>query len=699
MRILFYVLIHLMTKRMFCLIIILSLFSLNSFSFNDYIPSTDSILHVAGEEVVVTKHQGKKMTGLSVGKISFNPGAVSALPSLFGNTDLLRLLELTPGVQNAGDANTNLYIKGGDSGQNLLLYNNVPLYTPGHLLGFFSLFNSDPISSLELNKTGINARYGGRLSSVIDATTKNKVPEKVSIKGNVGLLSSQATLELPLGNKFGLYISGRKTYLELLMQPILNATINNNAKNEVEDLNYDFHDANITFVGELSNKDKITVDAFLGRDNFNISDNDLLLNGMLNWKSTLLSAKWDRQIAESLLSQQIYAVSYENELATNQAEMNINVMSKIQDVGYKNKYLFRVYGLPFEVGLQYAFHEITPQTYNIINTEQKYNLNTPVISRAHDAGLYTSSNFSLTPQLSADLGLRYNLFVQDKAFQSVEPRVLLRYQLNETTIFRVVYNRQNQYLNRLSPSSVGIPLDFWITTSDEIPPQSGNEYSLGYFQSFHNDAFELSGEIYYRTMNNANEYSQNFISGQENSYIDNVFVGTGRSYGVGVLLKKNYGKFTGWLSYALGRSERTFDNINEGKAFPTRFDRRHDLSLVTAYTLNEKWDASVVYVYATGNAYTLPSSWYFINNAPVKEYGKYNGSRMPNYNRTDFSVNYWFRKDNGINFSVYNAFMVNNPVYIFMNIVQEEETGVLKVEIKQKKLYTVIPSISWRFKF
>ena len=693
-----------LTKHIFCLIVIFfflyfDLYSNTDCLLNDSILSADSTLYVVGEEVIVTKSQNKKMTGLSVGKVTFNPAAVSNLPSLFGNTDLLRLLELTPGAQNSGDANTNLYVKGGDSGQNLLLYNNVPLYTPGHLLGFFSLFNSDPVSSLELNKTGINARYGGRLSSVIDVTTKNKVPEKASIKGNVGLLSSQVALELPLGNKFGLYVSGRKTYLELLMQPILNATVNNNAKNKVEDLDYNFYDTNITLVGQLSDKDKITVDAFLGRDNLNISDNDLLLNGTLNWKSTLLSVRWDKQLDETLFSQQIYAVSYDNELLTSQAKMNINMMSKIQDLGYKNKYLFRLYDLPFEVGLQYAFHEITPQTYNIINAEQKYNLDNPAISRAHDAGLYTSSNLSLSSQLSVDLGLRYNLFVQDKTFHSIDPRVLLRYQLNETTVFRAVYNRQNQYMNKLSPSSVGIPLDFWIAASDKIPPQSGNEYSLGYFQSFHNDAFELSGEVYYRTMNNVNEYSQNFISGQNDSYIDNVFVGTGRAYGVGMLLKKNYGKFTGWISYALGRSERTFDEINDGKTFPARFDRRHDLSLVTAYTFNEKWDASIVYAYATGNAYTLPSSWYFINNTPVKEYGKYNGSRMPDYNRTDLSVNYWFRKDNGINFSVYNAFIVNNPIYIFMNIRQNEETGIVEVDIKQKKLYTIIPSVSWRFKF
>jgi hypothetical protein len=187
--------------------------------------------------------------------------------------------------------------------------------------------------------------------------------------------------------------------------------------------------------------------------------------------------------------------------------------------------------------------------------------------------------------------------------------------------------------------------------------------------------------------------------GQIDAYSDDILTGNGRAYGLEIILKKNYGKLTGWVSYTLGRSERTFDAINQGKTFPARFDRRHDLSLAASYTFNEKWEASFVYVYATGNAYTLPSSWYFINNMPVKEYGDYNSARMPAYNRTDLSLNYWYRKGNGFNFSIYNLFMINNPVYIFMNVKQNEDTGNIQVSVKQKKLYTIVPSVSWRFKF
>lgn len=693
-----------MYKSGFCLIIAILFFNIQLFSqsketFNDSIASGDSIWRVSGNEIIITKQVEKKITGLSVGKISLDPASVSQLPSMLGNTDLLKLLELTPGVQNSGDANTHMYVRGGDPGQNLLLYNGVPLYTPGHLLGFFSLFNAGHIASLEMSKTGTNASYGGRLSSVIDVKTKKTLPDKASVEGNIGLLSSQASLQLPLNDKFGLYLSGRTTYIELLMQPLLDATINRKTKNKVEELDYRFSDLNITLLGKLSEKDKLTIDAFVGKDKFNILDNDFLLNGMLNWKNTLLSAQWERRMDEHYFSQQIYMSEYANLLSMNQAKMNINIQSGIRDAGYKNKYSFSIRDISFETGLQYTFHKIRPQNYEIINLAQQYHADAPSRLEAQDAALYLASSFSIVPRLTAEWGIRYNLFYHNRLFQSVEPRLALRYRVQTDASLRINYSRQNQYLHLLNASSVGIPLDFWTIASSQIRPQSGDEFSAGYFRSFDNDNWELSGEIYYRALKQVKEYNTAIISGQTDSYVNHIFSGNGRAYGLEVILKKNYGKLTGWMSYTLGRSERTFDAINQGKTFPAQFDRRHDLSIAASYSFNKKWDASLVYVYATGNAYTLPSSWYFINNTPVKEYGDYNSARMPAYNRTDLSLNYWYRKDNCFNFSVYNLFMISNPIYIFMNVKQDEDTGNLVISVKRKKLYTLIPSVSWRFKF
>ena len=655
--------------------------------------SSDSIsMQIFGEEIEVIGQKNETGMRAMGGKITVTPANISALPSMQGNTDLLKLLELTPGVQNSGDANTNLYIRGGEGGQNLLLYNGVTLYTPGHLLGFFPLFNSDHISMLELNKTGIHAKYGGRLSSVIRVEGKNTLPAKAGISGNIGLLASQATVSIPIGKKQGLFLSGRKTYIDFLLKPVL--------KNQIENAGYDFYDTNVTWIGEFSANNKITVNAFFGDDKLQLSERELYLEGKLNWSNQALSLQWDTKINNQNFSQQVYGSAYKNRLNISQAEIGLRLSSSIQDIGYRNNYTFSIAKIPIDVGLQYAHHEITPQIYNMWNMEQTYFSETPAVQHAHDGGLYIHSAIPLASRLRAELGLRYNLFYQETFFHNLDPRVMLRYWATNEIALRLSYDRQHQYINLLSPSSIGIPTDFWVAVSGDIPPQSGDQFSAGYAQSFPNANLELSAEIYYRHMNNLTEYSQNFLNGQNGSYAENILLGNGKAYGLEVMLKKNSGKLNGWISYALGRSERNFDEINNGKTFPARFDRRHDLSIVGSYTFNRKWDISAIYAFATGGAYTLPSSWYLINNTPVKEYGDYNAARMPNYNRMDLSVNYWFKKGrNGINFSIYNLFMVRNPIYVFLHVEKNENSGQMEVQVKEKTLYRIVPSISWRFKF
>lgn len=677
--------------------------SLNAFPFNaislagDSIATNDTLVYRPLQEVEITRQTEKSMTGLSVGKIVLNPGKAANLPSLLGNTNLLKLLELTPGVQNSGDANTNIYIRGGDAGQNLLLYDDAPLFTPGHLLGFFPLFNADHISSMEMIKSGTASRYGGRLSSILNVNTMRRIPEKTTAMGNIGLLSSQITLDIPIGERFGVKVSGRKSYIELLMQPILNLTVNNNAENELQDLDYRFFDTNLSLTGRLSERETLSINALWGEDRFGISDGDYLLNGVLKWSNALVSAQWQRDAEDYSFGQHLYLSSFKNKLLTNQAEMQIDLNSDIREIGYKNKYRFSIQNHPVELGLHYAYHNIQPQDYNILNLTTE----NPAVARihAHSAAAYIASSLPITPALGLDWGIRYSFFLNGKDFHGLEPRLALHYRLKDNILLRASYDRHKQYLNMLNPGSIGLPLDFWTAASSQLPPQSGSQFTLGYYQSLPGDSWELSGELFYRSMSKLNEYFQTIIDRENKPYIDNVFIGKGKAYGLELMIKKNYGRLTGWLSYTLSKSERSFPELNEGKTFPARYDRRHDLSLVTSYSFNSRWDLSLVYTYATGNAYTLPSSWYFINGAPVKEYGAYNGARMPDYNRTDISLSYWFRKDNGLNLSIYNLFVVDNPIYIFLNVKQDKDSGNIEVSVKQKKLYTIMPSISWRFKF
>ncbi len=477
--------------------------------------SPDSIsMQIWGEEVEITGKKSTARMGTMGGKITITPANVSNLPSVLGNPDLLKLLELTPSVQNPGDANTNIYIRGGEAGQNLLLYNGVPLYTPGHLLGFFPLFNSDHISTLELNKTGIHSKYGGRLSSVINVEGKNTLPTKAGISGNVGLLASQATLSVPIGKKQGVYLSGRKTYMNFLIGPILD--------DKIENANYDFYDTNITWIGEFSANNKITVNAFFGSDKLQLSEDELYLDGKLNWSNRSLALQWDTKVNGKNFSQQVYGSKYENKLNVSQAEIGIRLSSSIQDIGYRNSYAFSIAKIPMEAGMQYAHHEITPQMYNMRNMEQIYFSETPPVQNAHEGGLYLHSSIPLTSQLNAEFGVRYNLFYQEKFFHSLDPRIMLRYYPASQIALRLSYDRQHQYMNLLSPSSVGIPTDFWVAVSNYIPPQSGDQFSAGYTQSFFNSKLEFSAEIYYRNMNNLTEYAQNFLNRQNNSYAENI---------------------------------------------------------------------------------------------------------------------------------------------------------------------------------
>jgi len=657
------------------------------------------------KEVVVSQGKRANVSGLTTGKLSLRADDVKVLPSLLGNTDMLKILELLPGIQTSADGNTNLYVRGGDPGQNLLLYNDVPVYSPGHLAGIFPLFNADHISTVEFLKSGVDSRYGGFLSSVFSVKSKEHIPSKTGITGNVGLLSSQATAELAISKNWGARISARKTYINLFLMPLLNR-FDKSTKTDVGDLGYDFYDFNVTLLGQISAKSKLTINALHSRDILELEEKITNISALLRWDNTALSAKLETQFNQNTqLEQTLYLSRFNNDLNSSQADILMKVRSFAGDLGYRNRLRYQLFGISFESGMQYAYHDLLPQKSAFVNADMDFLREGFGRNTAHDAAVFTSATIPLFKKIQIEPGVRYQFFRSEVTaapagnFHNADLRLRANYELSKTQLFRAGYSRNTQYIYKLTPSSVGLPTDFWVASSALIRPQTGNEVSVGYYRSFAELMFELSTDIYFRQMKNATEYNIDFGKTSDSSFDKQILYGKGQAYGIEFLLKKNYGKFTSWLSYSLGRSERRFDAINNGKVFPAKYDRTHDFSFVGAYSFNSKWDMSLVWVYATGNAYTQPSSWYFINNVPVREYAAYNGTRMPAYNRTDISVNYWFREGNGINFSVHNLFYVRNPVYIFMHINKNKNTGQLDVTVKRKALFTILPSLSWRFKF
>ena len=654
------------------------------------------------KEVLISNNKKNGITNLSGGKLSFSLKELAAVPTILGTTDVIKILQLTPGVQNSGDANGYLYVRGGDPGHNSILYRGTPIYGMSHLLGVFPFYNTDHIQEVEFDKSSSNAKYGGRLSSTTLLIPNKKIPSQFTVQGNVGLLASQVTLGIPITEKSGIFLSGRKTYIDETIAPILKFGSKNN---DVQDMKYGFYDHNLTFITEVSKKNLLTIDAFISADRLQIKDSNLALRTSLKWSNLILSPTLiSRLSSQTSMSNSIYFTQYKNELNMEQATIGMEVFSYVQDLGFSNSVSYLVNAISFESGLQYVYHNLQPQKIQIENLSTTNNAMQNTLIRANEFAVFTTAKPKLLDNLTAELGLRINYYNSgSKSYLHFQPRVVLNYSKHKNLSFYASYNRQNQYLNLITTSSVGIPTDFWVASSDGIPAQSSNEFSIGSNQTI-SKRFSSSFGGFYRSMNHLLEYPYGVTQFNEVSALKNdLLEGKGKAYGLEMMVKKNNGKFNGWVSYTLSWSDRNFEKLNNGNTYYAKYDRRHNLALVGTYDLNSKWNLGITQIFSSGNRFAMPTSWYFINNNPVKEYSEYNNAQMPSYIRTDLSVNYFFmknaKKESALNFSVYNTLNIENPIYVVLNVVINENRDSVVVKPEKKVLYRILPSISWRFKF
>jgi len=653
------------------------------------------------KEVVVSSDKKNAINNLSNGKLSFNVKELSAVPNVLGTTDILKILQLTPGVQNSGDANGYFYVRGGDPGHNAILYNGVPIYGMSHLLGIFPFYNADHIKDVEFDKSSSNAKYGGRLSSTTLLNSNRKMPSEFGIQRNMGILASQLSLAVPLNNKNAFYISGRKTYIDEIVGAIVKSGSKNN---DVHDMKYGFSDANFTFLSQLSKNNLFVVDAFASGDELKIKDDNLALRTSLKWSNFTISPCLNTAISPNVrMSNAFYFSQYSNDLNMEQATIQFAVSSYVKDFGFSNSVKYSIKSIPVESGLQYVYHNLQPQKVNVenfatIDNEAPKNIN------ANEVAIFAVIKPTLSEKWFADLGLRFNYYTSGAdSYLHFQPRIVLNYLPAEKYSFYASYNKQYQYLSLITTSSVGIPTDFWIASSDGIKPQSSDEFSIGSNQNIsRNWSSSLGG--FYRVMKNLLEYPYGITQFNEITTFNNdLYVGKGKAYGFETMLKKSNGKFNGWLSYTLSWSDRNFDELNNGKTYFAKYDRRHNLSLVGMYDLNSKWNFGLTQIFSSGNRFTMPTSWYFINNNPVKEYSGYNNAQMPSYIRTDISANYYFiktsQKESALNISVYNTFSIGNPIYVVLDVEVNKNKDKVVVKQEEKILYRILPSVSWRFKF
>jgi hypothetical protein len=653
-------------------------------------------------EAVVTARSKALVNHSEHGAVNLNSRKLSQIPAVLGVPDMIRVLQLMPGVQNSGEANGYLYVRGADPGHNLMLYNDVPVYGMSHLLGIFPFYNTDHIDRIHFDKPGSEARYGNRLGATVQALSPDQMPSRFTVRGNVGLVASQVTVGSPLGEKAGLVLSGRQTYIDQIITPILNTSASDKA---IDDLGYSFTDANLTLMLRPGRNHRVNINAFASGDRFRITDDRMLLDGTMKWDNYTASATWDWKLHQEIkLGQEIYFSRYTNRLQVQQASVGVQVQSEVLDWGFRSNAGFRIGMVPFTAGIHYANYHVRPQEFsssqlsNIAGTDNTID--------AQYLAVYLQGKPQFGDYLSLDVGLRACFYTGSGSNRRTDYRLEPRVSLNFTDGYKwnahLTYARKSQHLHLITTSSVGFPTDFWIATSEGIPVELADNFSIGSgYKVF--PRMELTAGVFYSRLSNLVQYPFSILQFNEiTSFSNDLFAGKGKAYGAELMLRKT-GRLSGWVSYTWSKSDRQFDKIDNGQSFPSKFDRRHNLSLVVHYEISKRWSAGLTQVYTSGNRFTAPVSWYFINNNPVKEYGRYNNAQMPHYKRTDVSVDYYLKKtsrrESVLNFSVYNLFAIDNPIYVVLDISSSETGNKVTVHPRYKSMYSILPSIAWRFKF
>jgi hypothetical protein len=702
------------------------------------------------EEVVVKgelTEGGVESSQMSVVNIPMK--TIKNLPVLLGEPDIIKMVQLMPGVQSGSEGSSGMYVRGGGPDQNLILLDGVPVYNASHLFGFFSVFNTDAIQNVKLVKGGFPARYGGRLSSVLDINMKEGNSKEFHGAGSIGLISSKLMLEGPIGDKISYIVTGRRTYVDLLSYPFFYFE---EKREGYDNLNYGyfFHDFNGKINYKLSNKSRLFFSIYTGKDKFyGVEEETYKKDGEWNpdsgefengvdihykdemqfWWGNITSAlRWNYTINNKFFinttatySRYKILTGYDRAINKNTSEMEYS--SGISD--WAGKVDFDYYPTPnhtIKFGVANIYHGFNPgvfaNTYNDTDsTSVEVNLGNKSVY-ANEFAAYAEDDIRIGALLKMNVGIRWSGFTVGNTFYNkFEPRISMRYLINEKLSIKAAYAEMNQYLNLLANSNIGLPFDLWVPATENIKPQESSQIALGSVYAINKD-FDISVEGYYKNMHNIVEYAEgaSFLS-LNDDWEEKVAQGEGWSYGVELLLMKKYGNTTGWIGYTLSKSDRLFDRDGEtisfGKVFPYKFDRRHDISIVISHKINDHIEIGATWVFGTGNATTLGyekypayyqsavvdnSNFYSFNQPNITYYEMRNNFRMPNYHRLDIGVNLHKQKKWGKRtwtFAIYNVYNRKNP---FM-LQWEYDYKTNKTKLMQISLFPIIPSVSYRFEF
>lgn len=676
----------------------------------------EQVAQQSKEVVVTAERENENIASPQIGVEKVDLKDIKNIPVLLGERDILKTIQLLPGVKPAGEGNSGFSVRGGNTDQNLILLDEAPVYNASHLMGFFSTFNSDAIKDVTLYKGNMPAQYGGRTSSVLDVRMNEGNNKEYTVSGGIGLISSKLNVEGPIEqNNSSFLISARRTYADVFF-PLF-------VSDSTQSPSLYFYDLNAKVNYKIGENDRIFLSGYFGRDVLG-----LRTNTGIDWGNATGTLRWNHIMGEKTFSNAslIYS-SFSYDINTTIAGSELSIYSEIRDWNLKEEIeYFPDTEHSWLFGANIIYHTIVPGSITLTGDTLTTRFRDQQLRYALESAAYCTQSWEVASNLNLQWGLRFSMFnvlggsdfytldaagsVIDtthyasgeivKTFAYIEPRLSFSYLLNENSSLKGGYARSTQNLHLLSNSTTASPTDRWLPSSNIVNPEVVDQVSIGYFRNIDLDEqqgrLEISLESYYKYMQNQLDYKDG--ANLRNNAIPEteLLFGKGRAYGLEFMLKKTQGDVTGWIAYTLARTERQIEGVNNNIWYPTRYDRTHDISLVLMYQLSPTWTLSANWVYYTGNAVTFPSGKYTIGKDVVFLYTERNAYRMPDYHRLDLGATWKLGEHSELNFSLYNAYGRENAYIIEF---RESKSDPTKTEAVQTSLFRWVPSISWNFRY
>ncbi len=678
------------------------------------------------EVVVTAERQDVNVTGIQMSKSVVNIGQLKKLPSLFGEPDIIKSIQMMPGVISAGEGTSAFFVRGGSADQNLILIDEAPVYDPSHLFGLFSVFNADVIKDSELYKGGIPSRFGGRLSSILEVRTKDGNNKVFKGEAGIGLLASSVMLEGPIKkDESSFIISARRSYVDLFLRLA-------NEKNLVY-----FYDVNAKINWRANNKNRFFIALYSGRDNFNFNG-----NFGFDWGNNTATFRWNHLFNDKLFSNtSLIASSFDYGLGSQDESNGFQWDSNLKEFSFKQdlNYFFNP-RLTMDFGYHLTYRKfapgiISPSAESIFREVELQN------EFALDHALYVSLQDQLSDKLSFEYGARlsifqnvgantvytyldqldntnpiridstqYGSFENIKTYVNLEPRFSARYILNNESSLKASYNRMIQNTHLISSGTVPVPFNTWAPSSTYLKPQVADQLALGYFRNFKDNSYQFSAEAYYKDINNVTDFADNASIFFNDDLSTEFRQGTSEAYGLELMLQKKKGLLTGFVAYTLSRVDRTVPGVNQGRSFLANYDRRHNLNIVGTYDYSDKWTFGGSFTYGTGRPLTLPSGSYEFGDGQIADIiTERNGFQLPDFHRVDLSATLVPRRNKGKKyetswiFSLYNVYSRKNPFSIYTRVALDDDDNVIgdgtEKEARLIYLFPILPSVTYNINF